>query len=124
MAIDLMRLESLTAALPEPELANILDVIEQDSSIIGKYLWKENKVAVQLMTIQNGMALPINKRNELEVLVVFDGSLQVEMDNKTKLYKRGEVITIQAGIGHVCQAITNVKLIAISIPASEEYPDR
>jgi quercetin dioxygenase-like cupin family protein len=121
--IDLSVLDNLTKILPEPDLTNISNVLIEDNSIVGKYLWKEKRVAVQLMSIPNGLAMPINKRDELEVLVIFDGALDVEMDNKTQLYKRGDVVKIPAGKGHICQAITNVKLIAISIPASEEYPD-
>lgn len=121
--IDLLELEELTGKLLEPDLAKISDILIEDNSIVRKYLWKEKTVAIQLMSIQAGMTLPINVKDELEVFVVFDGAIQLEMGNEKKLYKRGEVVTIPAGKGHICQAITNAKLIAISIPASEEYPN-
>lgn len=123
MTVNMQELEELTATLLEPDLVKILDIAIDDNSIVGKYLWKEKRVAVQLLAIKSGIALPVNFRNELEVLIIFDGALQVEMGGGTMVYKRGDIVKILAGMGHICQAITDVKLIAISIPASEEYPD-
>ena len=116
MLEHLKMLEGMTEQLHEPDLISFPAMLDM---AISKYLYKNGKVSVQYINMQSGMSLPVELQTK-KVLVIVYGALQAEINNAVSTYHNGEVLIIPHGGGCKCEAITDVQIIAINIPTSEE----
>ena len=76
-----------------------------------------DEVAVAQSFLSKGTIFPYhNHDNSEEVLVVYSGEVTVVTDEGKYTMKPGDSLHICQGCGHLLHAITDVKIIAITIP--------
>jgi quercetin dioxygenase-like cupin family protein len=130
MTENIKRLKTITEQLPD--LAELVlrkkeDTIEYEcdgGTCIGIGLFKNGTIAVQRAFLTDGTVFPEHSHEkEIEILIVYEGSMEVRREQNTRKYKVGEPVVFQRGEVHSIRMIGNVWLIGITIPASEDYPD-
>jgi len=97
----------------------------------GVGLFKTHQVAVQFATLLPNTTFPLHPHAyEKEILIVVEGSMYNRMlftdsskEAEFVLYEVGDVVEIQKGNSHYVHTVEGCKLIAITIPAAEAYPD-
>ena len=102
------------------------DVIEYNVTVgrcIGHGLFNVNNIAVQQVTITSGTIFPIHSHPEKEFLFVYKGSIRYKYSGQEKICNANNSIYFEPWQDHTCEALEDSYLIAITVPASEGYPD-
>lgn len=87
-------------------------------------LVKRPEVAVLDCVMLKGTTFPEHRHElEREWLMVYEGQLGVTMNGVTKIIKTGGVIEISPNDSHNSIALTDVRVIAVTMPADEGFPD-
>lgn len=126
---NLQKLRQLTAELPvlgptdfKPHGTNKIEYTVDTGSCVGEALLNIADVAVQRVCMIAGTVFPEHSHNQFEVVVIVKGdAIHITPGMESKLSSR-EVYVSRPGELHKFVAITDVELIAITIPASEGYP--
>lgn len=126
----LKELKELTPRLPD--LMEIVrsfngDCVVYDLDVgetIGFGLLKNPLVAVQKARLTPGAEFPLHLHNEIEHLILYKGDLTINFSNGERVNMiLGDHCKIIPGEAHSCYTKGGAWLIAITIPASEGYPD-
>ncbi len=99
----------------------IYDVHQGECHGIG--LLKNEEVAVQNAYLGVDTILKNHEHEEVEVLIVYEGTLNIKMEDGDEVISTGEVIVIKPGFPHIAKSKTGCKLIAVTIPAANGYPN-
>ena len=116
------------------EIVNKLNVLDahnneviyeskNDGTIIGLGLFKDKYIAVQRAFISKGTISTLHDHKETEYLIVYKGKVEMEVSGLTYVLGVEDRIRIKSHLPHTCEALEDTWLIAITIPASEEFPD-
>jgi len=132
---NMKKLKELTHTLqPLPLLVKSEEMDRIDYNIydgisFALNLMNQRNVAVSNCFISKGAMFPKHDHQETELLIVYDGSLYVEICNDvndTCYFKNtinvGEVVYFEAGEKHIIKALEDTWMIAITVPAAEGYP--
>jgi anti-sigma factor ChrR (cupin superfamily) len=122
---NLLKLQELTEALPV--LTNIANLSKigfvkyevECGSCHGVGLFKDKSVAVQMAIATAGTKFPAHSHNEYEFIVLVSGKLisnGIEYDGPCSFY-------VRTGEFHEHTFLTDCVIIAVTVPASEGYPD-
>jgi len=117
------RLKQLTE-----QLINLKDITEDSVNGLREYKVKQGnafatalkhnrEVAVAQAFMSAGTIFPYHvHENATEVIVVYSGKVTIVTDESRSVLTVGDSIHICAGCGHTLHAITDTKVIAITIP--------
>jgi len=89
----------------------------------GLGLYKTKSVAVQIAYMGGKTELKCHDHDESEILIPFEGDLEVEFKNGSIQGYIGDPIIISPNEPHVAKSNNGCKMIAITIPSSNGYPD-
>jgi quercetin dioxygenase-like cupin family protein len=125
---DIVELKAKTEQLPD--LASLVlsvnnGVIEYDAAegtILGFPLFHTPKVAVQRHFLSSGTVFGNHTHEQREWLLVYDGELKVQVEDKEERLSVAECVFVDAAQEHSLEAIRDTWLICVSIPAAEGYP--
>jgi quercetin dioxygenase-like cupin family protein len=91
---------------------------------VGVGLLKQKDVAVQFVTYSPNSFFPNHSHtNEKEIAIIVSGEFINIMNGEEKKYLSEDVVVIPKGISHSHIIPDGCTLIAITIPASEIYPN-
>lgn len=96
---------------------------EDGTELTGVAMYKSEEMAVQRNHIPAGMTFPVHTHGEKEWLICYHGKLKFTMDGKESLLEAGSCRFIPVGETHKIEAIEDSSVIAITIPASKDFPD-
>jgi quercetin dioxygenase-like cupin family protein len=102
------------------------DVVEYEMDkgmAVAFGLWKQKKIAVSRTIFSSGSLFPEHSHNEKEFIIVYEGHLDIIVEGKTTSLTPGDTITICPGQAHSAKAIVDTKVIAITVPAAEGFPE-
>ena len=119
---NLKDLENLTKELSEYVRQNVdgtVTYMVDGGDCIGYNLLNNKDIAIQNASMKKGTNFPHHNHEEIEILVQYDGDAEITVDNNKTLLKPGDSIRILPNQRHSYNAITNVKLIGITIPSSK-----
>lgn len=129
----LEKLEQLTSELPVILSAITTDnknghvnytPFEQKGSCHGIAIYNDDTIAVQRAFMSKGTSLPPHYHDEIEVLTIFQGMLQITfIDGKQTFIGVGDTYKFNPKESHYCEALEDTWMIAITIPPSKDYPD-
>jgi quercetin dioxygenase-like cupin family protein len=129
MESQLEKLRELTMALPDlRELTKFntdgtvnYDVTEGTG--MGVCLFNTPDIAVQRVSYSKGMTFPGHNHNEIEIAIVYVGLFRSFTAKHGVIdQKPGDIVRFEPGENHSHEALEDVELIAITIPASKDYP--
>lgn len=90
----------------------------------GIGLWHDGAVAVQYAEMSAGAELrPHTHIGNREYLIVVSGHLRSECAGVVSEAREGECIVVKEGSTHVVSSPVATKLVGITVPASEGYPN-
>ena len=130
----------LTCSIPEGEsspyvlkLKTILsDLIEEEKNghieyvagARGDALYKDKDAGIQMLTLKKGDPFPGHVHETAKVwLIIITGSASVWVSGEETILGPRDHIAIESGQYHYWGALEDTRLIAISIPADEGYPN-
>jgi quercetin dioxygenase-like cupin family protein len=103
--------------------SNVVEYEMDKGTAIAFGLWKQPNIAVSRTFFSGGSLFPEHSHNEKEYLIVYQGQLDVTVEGKIISVTSGDTITICPGQAHSAEAIGDTRLIAITIPAAEGFPE-
>ena len=115
---DLPLLASMSASLSEP-------IVKYDipgGCALSTCLLAHSEVAVQDCFMPAGAKFPEHTHSVKEVIVVYEGELRVSFGDRETTMKRGDVVYFVPGQPHSAKAITDVRVVGLTVPAEEGYP--
>ena len=100
---------------------NVVDYNLEAGECRGKALLNTSLIAIQDCYFEGNF--PLHTHKVIEILIVYEGSITVVMQNKKTIVRVGESITIPEGTEHEVICNTHfARLIGITIPPSRGYP--
>ena len=126
-------LKKLTEELPAvPKLEDLVSMsspavieyeVEKGMSMAHSLLSKPD-VGVMDLFLSKGTEFPTHQHlDEQEWGMIYKGSVEMEMDGDTKILTVGDFVWIKKGSVHSGVALEDTKMIAISIPRTDGYPE-
>ena len=108
--------------------------IDGDGTFIGFGLFKDKHIGVQRVYMSKGTKIPEHCHKEAEFTVCYLGSFILKCDtdhvmvngkqeSKKKLLKPGDAAYFPPNSKHSGEMLEDSWVIAVTIPAAEEYPD-
>jgi quercetin dioxygenase-like cupin family protein len=80
------------------------------------------EIAIARTFVSNGTAFPPHMHIEKEWVIVYKGTLNFTLEDTKITLKTGDSVVVEPNIKHEAKAVTDVWLIAITIPANEDWP--
>lgn len=71
---------------------------------------------------EKGTVLGKHHHKEYKFLIMIDGHMEIEMDGKTHVLKRGDVVRVVPLVEHDGRYKEDSFLLLITIPSSDEFP--
>jgi quercetin dioxygenase-like cupin family protein len=91
--------------------------------VTGRNLFNIKGIAVQLACAgEHSILTPHSHDDSTEIVVAYEGHFTVWINGEGKEYKTGDVCVILPKTGHIFETKSGCKLIAITIPSAEGYP--
>lgn len=127
----LQKLELLTHELPPLQYLTQrvgtawVEYSVRNGYCLGLGLYKNEEAAVQRSIMTAGTVFPQHRHPDaIEILIVTHGSLTIfENAQEKRTISIGELHSFARGIPHSIQALEDTRLIGITVPAGEGYPD-
>jgi quercetin dioxygenase-like cupin family protein len=93
-------------------------------NILLRGLLKDPDLGVLLCEMPEGTDFPEHQHVVVEWLMVSKGELAFTLSTgETTVLKAGDFIQIQPGQSHTSIALTDVKVLAVTMPTDEGFPD-
>lgn len=89
----------------------------------GVALYKDEQMAIQLSFLGPDTILKNHVHDELEILICHEGDITVHMPGNDIDLERGGMVRIQPGTSHIAISKNGCRLVAITLPASDGYPN-
>ena len=102
------------------------DVIEYEmekGTAIAFGLWKQKDVAVSRTFFSGDSIFPEHSHNEKEFIIVYEGQMNVTVEGKIITLTPGDLVTICPGQAHSAEAVVDTRIIAVTVPAAEGFPE-
>ena len=115
------RLKDLTMRLSKAPGTIVFDCGTADGVSVG--LKKNADVAIVDLTLPAGGIFPAHDHETMEILIVYVGEVILRTDRAEYDLGPGSSKRINKGVMHSVEAITDAKLIVITVPAAEGFPD-
>ena len=84
-------------------------------------LW-EPEVAVLTCRAEAGAAFDLHVHGCAEALIVYRGSIRVDIRGESRIYGVGETATLEPGEPHQVTALEACAIVAVTVPAEGSYP--
>ena len=94
-----------------------------DNAIETWGLLKKKTVGVLEAFCPRGATFPRHVHQEIVILVIYDGEMEIEYNGAKLRLGPGETITFLPGEPHAVRYLTDCLIIAVSIPAAKEFPN-
>jgi quercetin dioxygenase-like cupin family protein len=130
--INMEKIRALTDGLVAHPLIDVTTLVGDkvvydcpSGSCKGLCLLNMPGVAVQLAEAEAGTIFPAHTHSDgaVEYLIVIDGELVHEIDGRTVSASTGGFLFVHAGASHSVIAVAKTRMIGITIPRSEGYPN-
>lgn len=112
--------------IPAKRTKNKINYMVDGGECRGNNILNKPEISIQDAVMQAGTKFPKHLHTEKEFLIQYSGKAKVVIyqDDETTEFELniGDCAEIPAGISHEYEAITDVKLIGVAIPACCEYP--
>lgn len=105
---------------------NLLDDIEANElmpGFKGKFVHMEN-MTISYWEIAKGSILPEHEHPHEQTTNVIKGSLEMTINNETRVVEFGQVVAIPGNTKHSGKALTDCIVIDIFSPVREEYQNK
>jgi hypothetical protein len=90
----------------------------------GWGLYKTDKIAVQYVELSPDSEFPAHEHEkEREIIILFEGDFTTITKYGSQSCVDSGIIIAELGINHINKSVKGCKLIAITIPAAEGYPE-
>ena len=125
----LIKLRALTERLVPPYeslssdeyVAKVIDIDRGNAITFG--LLKNEKIAVAKTFCSKDSIFPIHSHDEREFVIVYVGSVQLNLDNELKILNVGGFVEISPGVQHDALFLEDTWMIAITVPSSIAWPE-
>lgn len=118
-----MLLEAVASTSDDGNIVTYHDTVGPGKSIL-RGLMKRKAIAVLDCVIEKGVVFPEHKHaNEAEWLMVYEGEIEFTLEGETRIIKAGEYVEIQPEQAHITVAITDARILAVTMPADEGFPN-
>jgi quercetin dioxygenase-like cupin family protein len=114
--------ELVSLLISTSENASVVEYRMDSGTCVGVGLMWDKRVSIQRAFLPKGSCFPEHTHNEVEWLIVYDGSLITIIDGVETTNGVGQGIMIPIGSTHSCKANEDTWVIGITIPSSEGYP--
>jgi len=94
-----------------------------EGTVIGYGLLKIPSVAVQMSVASKGSFFQDHTHAEIEIVVLYRGKCLFTVNGQEREMIEGDNIRLEPGQVHSVKMLTDCEFIAITIPASEGFPD-
>jgi len=126
----LIELEEITKSLPNfaKMVAEITvgetQTFNMDSGTgIQIAMFNDKDIAIARGFFSKGSLCPIHSHSEKEIIIVYEGCMEIRFDDgSSKILNQYDHISIQPQIGHCGYAVEDTWFVAITLPASKEWP--
>lgn len=71
--------------------------------------------------VEKGAEIPIHSHPHEQTTQVIEGEFEMTVNNSTKVYTPGMIVTIPSHVEHGGKALTNCKLSDVFCPVREDY---
>jgi len=85
-------------------------------------LLTQPEISVANTFISSGGKFPLHNHGETELIVVFEGRMQIKVNGERKTLTPGDCLKIEPDDSHDAIALEDTKFIAITIPYSKDFP--
>ena len=85
-------------------------------------LWSEFMVSVVRSLSHKGTHIKDHAHEEREWIIVYDGYLQITIDDVTTDVKTGEHVLVPAGVLHGIYCKEDTKCVIVTVPRTEDWP--
>lgn len=86
----------------------------------GRFVHMES-FTIAFWEVEEGAEIPLHSHIHEQTTQVIEGKFEMTVDNITKVYEPGMIVTIPSFVEHGGKAITNCKLTDVFCPVREEY---
>lgn len=101
---------------------NYIEYEVPSGTCIGFGLLNQKEVSVQKVVMTEGCNFPYHEHTSFEILVIFKGKLEVEIDGEKSILTIGDKVRFDKETPHAAHALEETWMIAISIPKDDGYP--
>ena len=119
---DIKKLKILTDLLIKLEVENVRELEAEEGSCILYGLYKIDKVAITRLVATAGTKIGFHKHDTVEVLGVYEGRMEININGQKYIIPEGEVCVIDPGVPHFAYFPIKSSLWAVSMPAAESFP--
>jgi len=120
-------LEELTNALSLKRMSDLsgnhVEYRAQVGTVLGFGLFKDGEVGIQRAFMSKGSIIHPHFHPEWEIVIVYHGKLKFRYDSKEQVIGVNEYIVFANSEPHDAEALEDTWMIAVTIPASEGYPN-
>ena len=88
----------------------------------GTCVMNNGDIAVQSVPLKEGQFFDLHKHETKEWIIVYYGECIFYIDGKEIKAKAGDYLCVDAGVLHGIRAVTNMKVLAVTIPADGIFP--
>lgn len=90
---------------------------------VGRGLYHDDELAVQLVYMKAGDNFPIHAHNSTEFMIVVHGKIDITFENgRIESLSPCDVIILEPGQSHGATILEDCLTVAVTIPADEGYP--
>lgn len=101
----------------------VINEIEQKEIIEGfkgRFIHMKS-FTIAFWEVEKDAEIPLHSHVHEQTTQVIEGKFEMTVDNVTKVYEPGMIVTIPSFIEHGGKALTNCKLTDVFCPVREEY---
>lgn len=85
-------------------------------------LLNTGSIAILDCVFKRGTYFPSHSHPEIEYIILYEGVMEVTLDDEIVFLRVGDCLAIPANKNHSVMCIEDSKAIAITIPASKDFP--
>ena len=105
-----------------PEVPGVKEYKMECGTCLSWNLLNQEEISCARWFNSSGTRFPVHAHDEKEFLIVYQGSLFVEINNKEQALNPGDSLIIEPRTPHSSRSLEDCWYLAITIPKSESWP--
>ena len=128
LTTNLERIKELTeTVVPLIDIVKLMDdCVTYNTSrgeIIGHGLLNIKQIAIQLAVMGVETNMVCHYHDEYEIIILYDGDFTLSIEGEDIAAQLGVPLIVSPGVAHIAKSVNGCKIIGITVPASNAYPN-
>lgn len=90
------------------------------SNISRRMVWGEKSMAARVF-LKKGAVVPEHKHDNEQITMILEGALEFQIDGRTLVVRKGEVLVIPGGMPHAAKALEDTDDLDVFCPPRQDW---